>query len=89
MRRPKLILIAVLPLLSVGIVFGGTVYEKFGVCGFVDPAAEWSQVADYMDRNFPHDTEPNAAAFALVLGWTNQLAIVPQAISTGQLPSGG
>ena len=47
------------------------------------------QVADYMDRNFPHDTEPNAAAFALVLGWMNQLAIVPQAISTGQLPSGG
>ncbi len=57
MRRPKLILIAVLALLGVGIVFGGTVSEKFGVGGFVDPAAESSQVADYMDQNFP--TTPN------------------------------
>ena len=56
-RRPKLILIAVLALLGVSIVFGGTVTEKLGVGGFVDPAAESSQVADYLDQNFP--TTPN------------------------------
>ena len=56
-RRPKVILIAVLALLGISIVFGGTVSQKLGVGGFVDPAAESSQVADYMDQNFP--TTPN------------------------------
>jgi putative drug exporter of the RND superfamily len=56
-RRPKVILIAVLALLGISIVFGGTVSQKLGVGGFVDPAAESSQVADYLDQNFP--TTPN------------------------------
>jgi RND superfamily putative drug exporter len=56
-RRPKVILIAVLALLAISIVFGGTVTQKLGVGGFVDPAAESSQVADYLDQNFP--TTPN------------------------------
>jgi putative drug exporter of the RND superfamily len=56
-RRPKVILIAVLALLGVSIVFGGTVTQKLGVGGFVDPAAESSQVADYLDQNFL--TTPN------------------------------
>ncbi len=56
-RRPKVILIAVLALLGMSIVFGGTVTQKLGVGGFVDPAAESSQVADYLDQNFP--TTPN------------------------------
>jgi RND superfamily putative drug exporter len=56
-RRPKVILIAVLALLGISIVFGGTVTQKLGVGGFVDPGAESSQVADYLDQNFP--TTPN------------------------------
>jgi RND superfamily putative drug exporter len=56
-RRPKVILIAVLALLGISIVFGGTVTQKLGVGGFVDPAAESSQVADFLDQNFP--TSPN------------------------------
>ena len=55
-RRPKVILIAVLALLGISIVFGGTVSQKLGVGGFVDPAAESSQVADYLDQNFPTTT---------------------------------
>ena len=56
-RWPKVILIAVLALLGISIVFGGTVSQKLGVGGFVDPAAESSQVADFLDQNFP--TTPN------------------------------
>jgi RND superfamily putative drug exporter len=56
-RRPKLVLIAVLALLAISVVFGGTVTEKLGVGGFVDPAAESSEVADYLDQSFP--TTPN------------------------------
>ncbi|MDO3635513.1 MMPL family transporter [Mycolicibacterium arseniciresistens] len=56
-RRPKLILLAVLALLGVSLVFGATVSQKLGVGGFVDPAAESSQVAEYLDQNFP--TTPN------------------------------
>jgi putative drug exporter of the RND superfamily len=56
-RRPKMVLIAVLALLGIGIVFGGTVSEKLGVGGFTDPAAESSQVADFLDQNF--GTTPN------------------------------
>ncbi|HEV7419294.1 MAG TPA: MMPL family transporter [Mycobacterium sp.] len=57
MQRPKVILIAVLALLGISIVFGGSVTQKLGVGGFVDPAAESAQVADYLDQNFP--TTPN------------------------------
>jgi RND superfamily putative drug exporter len=56
-RRPKVILIAVLALLGFSVVFGGAVTQKLGVGGFVDPAAESSQVADYLDQHFP--TTPN------------------------------
>ncbi|WP_235658447.1 MMPL family transporter [Mycolicibacterium moriokaense] len=57
MRRPKVILIAVLALLGISIVFGATVTQKLGVGGFTDPAAESAQVADYLDKHFP--TTPN------------------------------
>ena len=56
-RRPKVILIAVLALLGISIVFGGAVTQKLGVGGFTDPAAESEQVADFLDQNFP--TTPN------------------------------
>jgi putative drug exporter of the RND superfamily len=56
-RRPKLVLLAVLAVLGVSIVFGGTVSEKLGVGGFVDPAAESTQVADFLDETF--STTPN------------------------------
>jgi RND superfamily putative drug exporter len=56
-RRPKVILIAVLALLGISIVFGATVSQKLGIGGFVDPAAESAQVADFLDQNFP--TTPN------------------------------
>jgi RND superfamily putative drug exporter len=56
-HRAKVVLIAVLALVGLGIVFGGTVSEKLGVGGFTDPASESSQVADYLDQNF--GTTPN------------------------------
>ncbi len=56
-RRPKVILIAVVALLGVSIGFGATVTEKLGVGGFVDPSSESSRVADFLDENFP--TTPN------------------------------
>jgi RND superfamily putative drug exporter len=56
-RRPKVILIVVLALLGISIVLGGTVTQKLGVGGFVDPASESAQVADFLDQNFP--TTPN------------------------------
>jgi RND superfamily putative drug exporter len=56
-RRPRVILSAILVLLVVSIVFGGTVTQKLGVGGFTDPASESAQVADYLDQNFP--TTPN------------------------------
>ena len=56
-RRPKVILVAVVALLGISIVFGAAVSEKLGVGGFVDPAAESAQVADHLDQNFP--TTPN------------------------------
>jgi RND superfamily putative drug exporter len=56
-RRPKVILTAVLALMGIGIVFGGAVTQKLGVGGFTDPAAESEQVADFLDQNFP--TTPN------------------------------
>ncbi|HZN82335.1 MAG TPA: MMPL family transporter, partial [Mycobacterium sp.] len=56
-RRPKVVLLAVVALLGFSIVFGGTVSEKLGVGGFVDPAAESTQVADFLDETF--STTPN------------------------------
>jgi RND superfamily putative drug exporter len=56
-RRPKAILLTVVALLGVSIVFGGTVSEKLGVGGFVDPAAESTQVGDFLDETF--STTPN------------------------------
>ena len=56
-RRPKVVLLAVLAVLGVSVVFGGTVSEKLGVGGFVDPAAESTQVADFLDETF--STTPN------------------------------
>src|ERR1700757_3753975 len=56
-QRPKVILIAVLALLGIGIVFGGTVSQKLGVGGFVAPASESTQVDDFVDKNF--GTTPN------------------------------
>lgn len=56
-HRPKVVLIGVLALLGIGIVFGGSVSQKLGVGGFVDPAAESTRVADYLDQNY--GTTPN------------------------------
>src|SRR5215216_4850289 len=56
-RRPKVILFAVLALLGIGIVFGGAVSEKLGGGGFTDPASESSHVADFIDHTF--GTTPN------------------------------
>jgi RND superfamily putative drug exporter len=56
-RRPKVVLFAVAAVLGVSIVFGGTVSEKLGIGGFVDPASESTQVADFLDENF--STTPN------------------------------
>ena len=65
-RRPKVILIAVLALLGVSIVFGGAVTQKLGVGGFTDPAAESAQVADFLDQNFP--TTPNLVLQVIAWG---------------------
>jgi RND superfamily putative drug exporter len=65
-RRPKVILIAVLALLGVSIVFGGAVTQKLGVGGFTDPAAESAQVADFLDQNFP--TTPNLVLEVIARG---------------------
>jgi RND superfamily putative drug exporter len=51
-RRPKVVLVAVLGLIAIGIVFGGTVSEKLGVGGFVDPAAESTQADAFLDKTF-------------------------------------
>lgn len=56
-RRPKVVLIAVLVLFGVSIGLGATVTQKLGVGGFTDPAAESAQVADFLDQHFP--TTPN------------------------------
>src|ERR1700758_3939514 len=52
LRRPKVILIAVLAVLGIGIVFGGTVSHKLGVGGFTAPAAESSKADDFLDQTF-------------------------------------
>lgn len=52
-----MVLFGVAVLLGVSIVFGGTVSEKLGIGGFVDPASESTQVADFLDENF--STTPN------------------------------
>jgi putative drug exporter of the RND superfamily len=56
-RRPKVVLLATLTLLGIGIVFGGTVSEKLGVGGFIDPAAESTRADAFLDQTF--GTTPN------------------------------
>jgi putative drug exporter of the RND superfamily len=51
-RRPKVVLGAVLVLLGISIVFGGTVSDKLGVGGYTDPASESSQADEFLDKNF-------------------------------------
>ena len=51
-RRPKVVLGAVLVLLGVSIVFGGTVSDKLGVGGYTDPTSESSQADDFLDQHF-------------------------------------
>jgi RND superfamily putative drug exporter len=67
-RRPKVVLLAVVALLGFSIVFGGTVSEKLGVGGFVDPAAESTQVTDFLDENF--STTPNLVLQVVANGGT-------------------
>src|SRR5262249_1904858 len=51
-RRPKVVLAAVLVLLGISIVFGGTVSDKLGVGGYTDPTSESSQADEFLDQNF-------------------------------------
>lgn len=51
-RRPKLVLAAVLLLLAVSIVLGGSVSDKLGTGGNTDPAAESSQADDFLNQHF-------------------------------------
>ncbi|MDT5347319.1 MAG: putative drug exporter of the superfamily [Mycobacterium sp.] len=51
-RRPKVVLAAVVGLLGISIVFGGSVSEKLGVSGYTDPASESSRVDDYLEQKF-------------------------------------
>jgi putative drug exporter of the RND superfamily len=57
LRRPKVVLFAVLAVVGIGIVFGGTVSQKLGVGGFTDPAAESSKADGFLDQTFR--TTPN------------------------------
>ena len=54
LHRPKVVLIAVLAVLGIGVVFGGAVSQKLGVGvgGFTDPAAETSKADDFLDQTF-------------------------------------
>ncbi len=51
-RRPKVVLTAVLVLLAVSIVFGGAVSDKLGVGGYTDPTSESSQADEFLGQNF-------------------------------------
>jgi RND superfamily putative drug exporter len=52
-RRPKLVLLAVMVLLGVSGVFGSAVVDKLLVGGNNDPASESSQVDDLLNQKFP------------------------------------
>jgi RND superfamily putative drug exporter len=51
-RRPKAVLAAVLVLLGISVVLGGSVSDKLGTGGNTDPAAESSQAEDFLDQHF-------------------------------------
>jgi RND superfamily putative drug exporter len=51
-RRPKIVLAAVVGLLGISIVFAGSVSGKLGVGGYSDPASESSRVDDYLEQKF-------------------------------------
>lgn len=51
-RRPKMVLAAVLVLLGISIVFGGGVSDKLGVGGYTDPASESTKADEFLDHNF-------------------------------------
>ncbi|OBK17490.1 MMPL family transporter [Mycobacterium asiaticum] len=51
-RRPKVVLAAVLALLGISIVLGGSVSDKLGVGGNTDPKSESSQADEFLDQHF-------------------------------------
>ncbi|OBA82128.1 hypothetical protein A9W99_12050 [Mycobacterium sp. 1164966.3] len=51
-RRPKVVLAAVLMLFGISIVLGGSVSDKLGTGGNTDPAAESSQGDEFLDQHF-------------------------------------
>ncbi|MDP7730644.1 MULTISPECIES: MMPL family transporter [Mycobacterium] len=51
-RRPKAVLAAVLVLLGISVVLGGSVSDKLGTGGNTDPAAESSQAEEFLDQHF-------------------------------------
>ncbi len=51
-RRPKMVLAAVLVLLGISIVFGSGVSDKLGVGGYTDPASESTKADEFLDHNF-------------------------------------
>ncbi|WP_231995987.1 MMPL family transporter [Mycobacterium sp. 852002-51163_SCH5372311] len=51
-RRPKVVLAAVLMLFGISIVLGGSVSDKLGTGGNTDPAAESSQADEFLDQHF-------------------------------------
>lgn len=51
-RRPKVVLAAVLVLFAISIALGGSVSDKLGTGGNTDPAAESSQADEFLDQHF-------------------------------------
>lgn len=51
-QRPKAVLAAVLVLLGISVVLGGSVSDKLGTGGNTDPAAESSQAEEFLDQHF-------------------------------------
>ncbi|OBK23659.1 hypothetical protein A5634_05335 [Mycobacterium asiaticum] len=51
-RRPKLVLAAVLVLLAISVVLGGSVSDKLGTGGNTDPNSESSQADEFLDQHF-------------------------------------
>lgn len=51
-RRPKLVLAAVLVLLGISVVLGGSVSDKLGTGGNTDPKSESSQADEFLDQHF-------------------------------------
>ncbi|WP_253851531.1 MMPL family transporter [Mycobacterium sp. 1423905.2] len=51
-RRPKSVLAAVLVLLGISVVLGGSVSDKLGTGGNTDPNSESSQADEFLDQHF-------------------------------------